>query len=881
VRTITAPALPEKPAPHSFPLVAAAAPVVLGVAMFVVTRSPLSLLFAALGPLIAIGSLLDARLQARRRRRRESARFDREMTAALADVEAAHDAERAALVARFPAAVELTPVWSRSPSCDVRVGLGDVQSAVRIDGVRREHGGLVTAAEIIPRAPVVVDASEGIGVVGSGVAVDALVRSLVIQLAARLSPAEWIIRAPDDHDWVEGLPHAREQGELAFLGADGTVIPLSVAATRARLPVDTAAVVEASAIELRDGTRRELLAVERVSEAQAVEWARRCSARARAAGLDLARRGIAASIDLGDLEQPTGSMCAAIGVDATGAVELDLVRDGPHAVIGGTTGSGKSELLLTWVLALARGAPPTEVTFLLVDFKGGATFGALRALPHCVGLLTDLDDEGARRAFESLGAELRYRERFLAAAGARSIEGVSGLARLVIVVDEFAALASGYPELHSLFADLAARGRSLGVHLVLCTQRPAGVVRDAVFANVALRISLRVHDTADSIALLGTPDAARLAPDARGRALLSTGVGQPREVQLALTNDHDVLRAIERWPMDAPVRVPWREPLSLRVHRAELPPAAEGIPFGLADLPHEQSQPVATWVPEADGHLLVVGASRAGTTTALANLPGDWLPRDPGGAWDAIAALLERSRAGDCHELLIIDDLDVLLTRLGPDYDAEFVHRIVALLREGPAAGLRLAIGAQRITGQLGPVVALCGARLILRLADRQEHVLAGGAGADYRADLPPGGGLWRGHRVQVAIAEPPERETRETPPFETPRFDPPRTFAVVAERPAEFARRLGDECGIVGPEGATGLTVTSTRPTAIIGDPDAWQAQWGALARLRQSMPVVIDGCSLADYRVLTRSRQLPPPLAHGEFWVLEPDGAVGRARL
>jgi S-DNA-T family DNA segregation ATPase FtsK/SpoIIIE len=880
VTTITAPALPEKPAPHSFPFVAAAAPVVLGVAMFVVTRSPLSLLFAALGPLIAIGSLVDARLQARRGRRRESARFDREMAAALADVEAAHDAERDALVARFPAAVELTPVWSRSSSCDLRVGLGEVQSTVRIDGIRREHGGLVTAAELIPRAPVVVDASEGIGVVGSGVAVDALVRSLVIQLAARLSPAEWVIRAPDDHDWVDGLPHAREQGELAFFGADGTVIPLSVAATRARLPVDAAVVVEASTVELRDGTRRELLAVERVSEAQAVEWARRCSVRARATGFDLSRRAIAASVDLGDLEQPTGSMCAAIGVDATGAVELDLVRDGPHAVIGGTTGSGKSELLLTWVLALARGAPPTEITFLFVDFKGGATFGALQALPHCVGLLTDLDDEGARRAFESLGAELRYRERFLAAAGARSIDGASGLARLVIVVDEFAALATGSPELHALFADLAARGRSLGVHLVLCTQRPVGVVRDAVFANVALRISLRVHDTADSIALLGVPDAARLPPGARGRALLATGVGPPRELQLALASDDDVRCAIERWPGGGPVRVPWLEPLPRRLERADLPRVREGIPFGLSDLPHEQSQPVAVWLPEVDGHLLVIGASRAGTSTALANLAGEWLPRDAGGAWDAITALLESVRAGDCGRLVIIDDVDVLLTRLGPDYDAEVVHRLIALLREGPAAGLRLAIGAQRITGQLGPIVSLCGARLILRMADRQDHVLAGGAGADYRSDLPPGGGLWRGHRVQVALAQPPTEA-----PVETPHFEPPRTFAVVAERPAEFERRLADvcsvECSVVGPEGAIGLTVTSTRPTAIIGDPDAWQAQWGALTRVRQSMPVVIDGCSLADYRVLTRSRQLPPPLEHGEFWVLEPDGTVARARL
>jgi len=880
VTVITAPALPEKPAPNSFPFVASVAPVVLGVAMFVVTRSPLSLLFAALGPLIAIGSLVDARLQARRKRVRERARFDKEMAASFADVEAAHDTERVALVARFPAAVELTPAWHRADAFDVRLGLGNVPSAVRIDGARREHDELVAAAGLVAHAPVIVDAREGIGVVGEGVASEALVRSIVIQLAARLRPDEWTIRAPAEHDWLGELPHPREEGDLAFVELDGTVIPVSVAATRARLPTGVGVVVEGRTLELADGTMLELVAVERASEAQAADWARRCTAHARAAGIGAARQGIPASIALADLDQPAGGLRAVIGVDAAGPVELDLERDGPHAVIGGTTGSGKSELLLTWVLALARSASPTEMTFLLVDFKGGATFGPLRALPHCVGLLTDLDDEGARRAFESLGAELRFRERFLASVSARSIDDTTGLARLVIVVDEFGALASGYPELHALFADLAARGRSLGVHLILCTQRPAGVVRDAVFANVALRISLRVHDTADSIALVGTPDAARLPPGARGRALVAAGVGQPREVQLALASDDDVRPAVERWPVDAPVRVPWLEPLPRRIEHAELPRVEHGIPFGLADLPHEQSQPVAVWVPETDGHLLVVGASRAGTTTALANLHGTWLPRDPGAAWDMVGALLERVRAGECSALIVIDDLDVLLTRLGPEYDAEFVHRLVILLREGPTAGLRLAIGAQRITGQLGPVVALCGARLILRLADRQEHVLAGGAGASFRDDLPPGGGTWRGHRVQVALAETSADPSADAS-AETPRFELPSTFAVVAERPAEFARRLGEECRVIGPEGGTGLSVTSTGPTAIVGDPDAWQAQWGALSRLRQSMPVVIDGCSLADYRVLTRSRQLPQPLAHGEFWVLQPDGSVARARL
>src|SRR5258708_36856253 len=113
------------------------------------------------------------------------------------------------------------------------------------------------------------------------------------------------------------------------------------------------------------------------------------------------------------------------------------------------------------------------------------------------------------------------------------------MARLVIVVDEFAAVVSGQPELHELFADLSARGRSLGLHLILCTQRPSGVVRDAVLANVTLRVSLRVTDRGDSIAMLGTDAATRLPQAPRGRALIADGAGVTREVQLALAKPGD------------------------------------------------------------------------------------------------------------------------------------------------------------------------------------------------------------------------------------------------------------------------------------------------------------------------------------------------------
>ncbi|MCR8672059.1 FtsK/SpoIIIE domain-containing protein, partial [Agrococcus sp. HG114] len=269
-------------------------------------------------------------------------------------------------------------------------------------------------------------------------------------------------------------------------------------------------------------------------------------------------------VDLAALPRGRGGL-AAVFLAAEEPIELDLVRDGPHAVVGGTTGSGKSELLIAWVAAMAAGRTTEEVSFLLVDFKGGASFAALHGLAHVVGVMTDLDEPGARRAIESLRAELRRRERQLADQGARSIEEARGLPRLVIVVDEFAAMLAELPDLHRVFVDLAARGRSLGVHLVLCTQRPADAVRDALLANCGIRISLRVTGDADAVAVTGSPQAATIPLEARGRCVVRVSGGATRLAQAALaTGDHlaELVAAASALPRQ---ERPWREPLPARL----------------------------------------------------------------------------------------------------------------------------------------------------------------------------------------------------------------------------------------------------------------------------------------------------------------------------
>lgn len=239
----------------------------------------------------------------------------------------------------------------------------------------------------------------------------------------------------------------------------------------------------------------------------------------------------------------SGRAVALLGLAAEGPLSLDLAADGPHALVGGTTGSGKSELLQTLVTGLAVGSPPDELGFVLIDYKGGSAFSECSRLPHTVGLVTDLDAHLTSRALTSLGAEMKRRERLLARAGARDLDGyrraaavcrdLPPLARLVLVVDEFKALAEEFPDFVGGLVRVAALGRSLGLHLVLATQRPAGIVSADMRANIALRIALRVRDRSDSDDVVDSADAAALDPRAPGRACLRAGDQGLRTVQTA------------------------------------------------------------------------------------------------------------------------------------------------------------------------------------------------------------------------------------------------------------------------------------------------------------------------------------------------------------
>ena len=381
------------------------------------------------------------------------------------------------------------------------------------------------------------------------------------------------------------------------------------------------------------------------------------------------------------------------GADGPFAIDLRSDHDGPHGLIAGTPGSGKSELLQTLVASLAVANRPDAMTFVLVDFKGGAAFKDFVALPHTLGMVNDLDAHLVRRALASLSAEADRRKGFLAAAGAKDIEELTALRarslrndaagapleplpRLVIVIDEFAEMAQRLPDFLTGLVGIARQGRSLGMHLILATQRPSGAVSADIQATTTLRIALRVTDQAESTDVIEAPDAAHIAKGAPGRAYARLGHGvlvpfqagyvggrrpgadagarrgvwatrvgwadlgrdEPRRPRAKMRQDEEntdlkvlvdaISRASEGMGIP-PQHSPWLPPLPDLITLDDLPPADEiavgnvpPVPFGVTDVPARQARELMALDLARGGHVVIAGAARTGRSTALRTIAG-------------------------------------------------------------------------------------------------------------------------------------------------------------------------------------------------------------------------------------------------------------------
>ena len=249
------------------------------------------------------------------------------------------------------------------------------------------------------------------------------------------------------------------------------------------------------------------------------------------------------SLDRWNQHTASQEINAELGVNEQGepfVLNLHERSHGPHGLIAGMTGSGKSELIMTMILSLAVNYHPYDVAFILIDFKGGGMAKAFEKLPHTVGIITNLDGNEINRSLASINSELRNRQMaFAAASNATGESNIdiykyqqlyrSGIVKqpiphLLIVSDEFAELKSQYPDFMAQLISAARIGRSLGVHLILATQKPSGVVDDQIWSNSKFRICLKVQDRGDSQDVIKRPDAAEL--NTTGRFYLQVGYNE-------------------------------------------------------------------------------------------------------------------------------------------------------------------------------------------------------------------------------------------------------------------------------------------------------------------------------------------------------------------
>jgi S-DNA-T family DNA segregation ATPase FtsK/SpoIIIE len=889
--TIALPELPRREKPGGFPFVMVIAPVIVALVLFAVLRSPYVLIFAVFGPVLGIASVIDQRVGARRRYRRALEDYEGELERSRAEIAAAHERIRRRARTQAPLARDIV----RGARCATGLTLGvtSVVGSLRTSG---NHAELARHALIVDRMPHTVTAS-AVVVRGGGADFASVTRAVAVSLLAPDPSARFAVvgerlsglRAELARSGVEICDPEEAEVLLADVDAQGRAhMDRHEEIVHVKLDGDG----EASVTDA-DGT------ITRIAPAQlgAPEFEEWLASVAEAqASRHRAERALPSECSLSDVlgQGKAGPGCATFLVGVSGGRAVDLVADGPHAVIGGTTGSGKSELLVSWAVALAAEHTSSELVLLCLDFKGGATFDAIAALPHCTGIVTDLDGDEAVRVAEGLRAELHRREARLRELGLREIprdDVADGIPRLVVFIDEYQALVHAHPELQEVVADVAARGRSLGIHLVLCTQRPTGTFREELLANAAIRVCLRVELISDSNTLLGVPDGAKLDRQTQGRALVRVGGGMPERVQVARCPDSLIskLAAVEAQRLRAAGAAPPRRicqpPLPFVLPRQSAEPTALELTFGLTDLPEQQVQRPA--LLRAGEQLFVLGTRGCGRTTTVQTLAeaardSDWsvtaVPADPELAWDAIARLTVDAECGPA--LVLFDDFDLLEQRFDDEHRAVLLERVQLLLRSGGATSRSCVFTSRRTSGQLLRVQQQCDRTLRLAHPPRNDWILQGGEAKHWQSSLPPGRGRLEGTLVQVAMPREPGLQRADSIdwlPFDIGEGP----VAVVARRTGALRASCIDR-GITIEPPPTAATLREAAPTAhvLLGDVEQWLGAFGSLGRISEQRPVIVLGATPGEWRSVFRADPLPPALANSDSRGLlrHPDGRLER---
>ena len=651
------------PASLPFPLVGVLTPLILGLGMWAFTGSVFALVGSVLGPAMVLAHYGDGVRRARGEERTRIRREARDAEARERERLAGLEGERRKANTLHPSIAHIldNPGWK--PPLDGRM-IVRAGSEAR-DGVRG--------------FPWLVDVGDGVAVVGDGRAAEAVWRSLLVHTSAACGSVGdvvdhaawptggWIHRG--DHD-VAGISIRCSGGEVEFVTRRGS------------LP-------ERGDWFPDDSTHWLRVLAQCESREDPVFWSAR-------------------------EDCPEG-----IGLVDGRPFRLDLTSETSHVLVCGRTGTGKSEFLAALLCDWAERFDPARLSWVGIDFKGGATLTPLADLPHCRGIVTDLDDDGVRRVLASLEAELVDRERELGLEGVQRVDDSRSLGRLAIVVDEFPELIRQFPDALDVLANIARRGRSLGVHLVLTTQSANVVHRDGLAANIAVRVCFPMASEHDVTSVLG--ERARAQP-ALGQPVIVLGDGRQFRVTVRCGARPTDTRAV------AGVRLtpPWLPALE--------PPLAGTTGFGRIDDVGRRLQPPATWTP-ADGDVVIVGRRGSGRTTAARSLVGDH-----GATWVRTIDDFAHARG-----LVVIDDLDRIVDEL-PESRKHEPPGILASRRlehDPPTFIVSVASWAPRIHG-LPPHV------LVLATPNRDVHLATGEPLETFDPSAKPGVGSWKGQRVVV-----------------------------------------------------------------------------------------------------------------------------------